>query len=165
MAIWLTTTSFETLMVRFYNGMSVTTDAFGASIVTTHMTRAEAAVMAALSSRYNVSDWNTSTSCPPEVRRVAEDICSYFIIRASNYQDGKVKNSYLEEFKTSFDDLKNLASGVNKLTDSTGSLIATKAATLISSNTENYPPIFALDDPTSWNVSQAQLDDIEAARG
>lgn len=160
MSVWLTTTSFNTLLVRFYKGNTTSSDTAGVEIVTTHMDRAEAVVMSAVAARYSMP----FTTVPPEVRRIAQDIASYYIIRASTFQEGKEKNRMLEEFKVAFDDLKAIMEGDRKLTLTDGSLLSVKADARMTSNTISYTPIFGKDDPKSWQRDVDEITDQENAR-
>lgn len=160
MSVWLTTTSFSDLLVRFFKGGTSSSDTAGVNIVSAQMERAEAVVMSALAARYSMP----FTTVPPEVRRIAQDIASYMIIRASNWQDGKEKNRMLEEFKVAFEDLKAIASGDMKLTLTDGSLLSVKADTRMTSSTINYTPIFGKDDPTNWERDIDEINDEASAR-
>lgn len=160
MAVWLTTTSFSDLLVRFFKGGTTSSDTAGVNIVSAHMERAEAVVMSAIAARYSMP----FTTVPPEVRRLAQDIAAYYIIRASTYQDGKEKNRILEEFKEAFKDLKSIESGDRKLTLTDGSLVSVKASTRMTSNTIEYTPIFGLDEQKNWARDIDEINDLSDAR-
>ena len=116
--------------------------------------------MSAIAARYSMP----FTTVPPEVRRLAQDIASYYIIRASTYQDGKEKNRILEEFKEAFEDLKSIESGDRKLTLTDGSLVSVKASTRMTSNTIEYTPIFGLDEQKNWARDIDEINDLSDAR-
>lgn len=160
MGTFATTTSINTILVRFLKGNTTSSDSFGKDLFSAHITRAEAFVKASIASKYSLP----FTVIPPEITRITEDIACYYVIRSSNYQNPKEKNSYLEEFKTAFDDLKAIAEGSRKLTDTSGSEIGTRTTSMFQSNTENYTPIFGKDDPTQWQRDDDEIVDQEALR-
>ena len=160
MGNFATTTSFDYLLVRFYKSLSSTTDTFGSAQVSAHIDRAESLVMSSLAARYSMP----FTTVPPEVRRISEDIASVYIIRSSNYQDGKEKNQYLENFEKAFYDLKQLSEGARKLTLTNGSLVSQNTAGRFKSSSLNYTPIFGLDDPINWERDSDEIEDQSEAR-
>lgn len=161
MGTYATNTTFETLLNQFFRENEISFDPEGREMIDTAIPRAEATVNAALARRYSLP----FTATPPEVKRITEDIASYYLIRASHWQtSGATKNDYLEEFKTAFEDLKAIATGESSLADSTGSLIPVNTSGLFKSSSENYSQIFDVDDPDSWAVDEDRLDDIEDAR-
>ena len=161
MGLYATTTSFTELLVRFYKNNTTSSDTTGVAIAVKHIDRAEGTVNAALTRRYAIP----FATVPPEVRRISEDIATYYLIRACNYQDGKTtKHAYLEEFKTAFDDLKNIADGKSRLSLTDGSLLPIKASSRILSSTEDYTPIFGLDPAKNWERDPDEIDDQENSR-
>jgi phage gp36-like protein len=129
-------------------------------MLTKHIDRAEAFIASALSGRYSMP----FSTVPPDVRRMAEDLASYYVIRASSYQDGKLKNQYLEEYKTVFSDIKAVADGAVKLSYTDGSLVSVKSSAKMLSSSENYTPVFGLDDPEKWQRDADEIEDQAAKR-
>lgn len=161
MGTYATNTSIAQILSQFAKDNSLTFDASGRAMVNKHITRAEGTVNGALARRYSLP----FSSVPPEVTRITEDITCYYIIRATHWQShGDTKNPYLEDFKTAFGDLKSIADGKSSLADTTGSLITTNVTGLYKSSTEDYTPIFDVDEPTAWAVSDAKITDMEDAR-
>jgi len=161
MGIYATTTSVPYILVNFLKGNSIDTDSFGATLCSHHISNAEAFVNSHLANRYSMP----FSPVPPDVRRMSEQVAAYHIIKSSIYQDPKSKNPYLEEFKNVFEQLKMYSSGKLPLTYTDGSLVPTLSNNTIFSSTENYAPIFALDDPESWERDIDEVDNTESSRG
>lgn len=156
-----TTTSVPELLVGFLKNNSSSSDTSAVSMFSRHIDRAEARVKSALAVRYSLP----FSPVPPEVRRIAEDIACYFAIRGAHFQDSREKNEYLEEFKTAFDDLKDIVENKTKLAYTDGSLVPVIVSSTYLSSTENYTPVFGLDEPTQWQRDEDEVDDQESARG
>ncbi len=60
--------------------------------------------------------------------------------------------------------LKMLGEGDLVLTLTDGSIISKETTSLISSNTQNYDPIFGVDEPTQWRADKDLLDDLADTR-
>jgi phage gp36-like protein len=161
MGTYATTTSIPYLLVNFLKGNNTTTDTFGATLCAHHINNAEGAVNSHLGIRYQMP----FSPVPPDVRRMAEQIACYNIIKSSTYQDVKAKNPYLDEFRGVFDQLKMYVNGELALTYTDGSLVPTLANNAVLSNTEGYTPIFARDEATKWDRDQNEIDDTEDSRG
>lgn len=159
MGLWATTTSFPHLMPYFLKG-NATSDTFGVSLLSTHIDRAEAQIASALSRRYSMP----FSQIPPDVRRITEDLTSYFVIRASNYQDGKQKNQYLENFGRVLEDIEAIAKGERGLLYTDGSLVPVKSASRFGSSTKDMTPVFGIDDPQNWAPDPDLVDNLEDAR-
>ena len=160
MGIYATTTSFGEILPGFYKGGSSTSDTAGAAVVDRMITRAEAKLNSILAIKYSLP----FATVPPLVRTLSEDLACYYIVRNTNYQDGKEKNKYLENFQIVFDDLAELMKGVTKLTLTDGSTVPVNSRGRILSSSLDYAQIFNKDEPTSWKPSAAELDDITDTR-
>lgn len=161
MGTYATTTSISQVLVGFLQGNSTGTDAEGTNIFSAHIDRAENYVKAVLAKRYEAF---SAGAVPPLLTTITQDIACYYVIRAAHFKDSKNKSQYLEEFKTAFVTLKEIANGELSLADTSGSLVAVRSASTYLSNHENYTPIFGKDDPTTWDRDEDEVTDSEAAR-
>lgn len=160
MGQYATTTAIQHLLVNYLEGNSTGSDPFAASTASKHIERAEARIHSELAARYSLPISPT----PPELRRLAEDISCYYLIRASNYQSGQRKSEYLEEFKSALDYLKLISDGEKNLTYTDGSVVQPLSSNHFVSDKTNYTPIFGLDDPDQWQRDEDEIADQEADR-
>jgi len=163
MGRYATTSSFSELLPQHFSGDTTTSDTAGAAIVSRHIDRAEGIVNGCIAARYDPSAW-TSGTVPPSVITITEDIASWFVIRATYVQDSQVKNEIYNEYKKAQEFLDQIKAGTFSLTDTNGSLIATRASGRILSSTDSYTNVFDLDAPENWDVSTAQKDDMKSSR-
>jgi phage gp36-like protein len=101
---------------------------------------------------------------PPLLRSLAGNIAAGYAIRNGFSVDSIRRNQYLDDYKHSFELLAKLGSGELKLTLTDGSLAPVNSTGRFLSNTENYTPIFGLDDPSQWDRDEDEIDDQEDAR-
>lgn len=166
MGDYATTTSISNLLPNWLKGNTTTSDAPGTSVFSTHITRAESLVNAAVSVRYSLPFivGTTTTNVPPLLRTLSEDIACGYALRGSFAQDGASRNEYPESYFAALDMLKMIQSGQIVLTDTGGSVISTRANARIISSSENYTPVFGLDEPTDWQRDSDEIADQESAR-
>lgn len=164
MGTYATTTSISNLLPGFLRGNTTTSDTAGVNFFSAHIDRAESEVNAVVAKRYSMP-FATSTSIPPLLRTISENIATYNTALAAFGQDGKQKWQYLEDYygkATKY--LEQLDTGDMQLTNTDGSLVATRATNRIRSNTEDYTPIFGMDDPTKWKRDDTEITDQSDAR-
>ncbi len=145
---------------------TTTSDTAGEAIFTRHIDRAEGIVKSYCAARFDLSGFRvgtTTTNVPPILRTLTEDIASYFAMRGSYVQDGNQKQAYLEEYKMAMETLEQIRDGKMTLADTTGAAVGTRSGRYISS-TQNYTPVFDLDEPESWQVDSDKQDDMNEAR-
>lgn len=158
MGIYATFTSWPVVMSRYYEGDNEHGDVKGEELVAKHISRAEGLVNSYLACRYSLP----FTTVPPDVIRLTEDITSWFLIRAGQWQVGTI-NPYVADYKGAIDDLKEIRAGTLCLTNTNGSVIATSTDT-IKSSTADYTPIFEIDDSINWNPDDDKVTDLESSR-
>jgi hypothetical protein len=160
MGLYATTTSLETLMVgtRF--------DTATTALVSKLITHAENEVNKYLSKRYDLSNFDTSTSIPPLVTTLTETLAEGYVYQRQSRggKDGIARAKMLID--QALENLKLIADYKEDLVDSNGNVIADMSNTSyrVLSNTTSYANTFNEDDPLNWEVDSAKLDDIETER-
>lgn len=160
MSIYATTTSISVLLPGYLRDNTTTTDAEGVRIFSKHIDRAEGVVNGFVGQRYALP----FSTVPPLVRTLTEDIATYYAIRGSLNQDGKVRNVYLDDYKQAMAMLESIASGMTALFDTSGAAIPSQSNARFLSSTENYDPIFGNDDAKNWQRDADEIADTEARR-
>src|SRR4051812_26528501 len=112
MGRYATTTSLALLLPGYAEGDTTTVDEVAKNRFSKHIDRAESIVDAAIGRRYSlpfVSEGDTTTTnVPPVIRTITEDIATYYAMRGSFSQDGKIKNPYLDDYKSAMDMLEQI---------------------------------------------------------
>jgi hypothetical protein len=121
-----------------------------------------------LAKRYDVSSsyFQTSTSAPPLLRKVGQDLTIGYIIEGlsrGSKEDQARSDRYL---KRGFSLLEKIANFEMEIFDTAGSLIpgSTTNYAGVKENSSGYHNTFNEDAPTSWAIDQNKLDDIEDER-
>lgn len=160
MGIYATTSSLPFLLPFALKGNSAS-DTTGVAIFSKCIDRAESVVNSFLATRYSMP----FSPVPPVVATISEDLACCYFVRGSYVQDGQRENRYDEKFcNAAMELLQQMKDGKIPLTLTDGSLVPTRAASRMLSNTENYSPTFNQDEPTNWAVSSNRLDEIEGER-
>jgi phage gp36-like protein len=149
---YATTTSISDLAPGYLQDDTTSVDQVGAARFSRHIDRAESMVNAAVGRRYALPFIvaTTTTNVPPLLRTLTEDIATYYALRGSFSQDGKVKNPYLVEYESAIKLLKEIAAGTMPLTYTDGSEVPANSSNLFLSSTKDYVPVFGLDDAPDW---------------
>lgn len=163
--------SDATATVSLFPGLPQTTTTSGYSttvlLVQEQQPRADAFVDSFCARRYSVPFAATSTSTPPVIKQLAQEVCGYYVYRSLFMKDNINKNDWVETlWEEAKKTLEAIRDGKQDVVSSTGSVIAElNASSKVDSNFETYSPIFNMDDPTSQSVDQDRLDDISSDRG
>jgi phage gp36-like protein len=160
MGSYATTTSIGEILPGFLKGNTTTMDNPGALIFSRYINDAEAEINAAVAGKYSMP----FATVPPLLRSLAGNLAAGYAIRNGFSVDSLRRNQYLDDYKRSFELLEKLASGDMKLTMTDGSLAPVNATGRFLSSTENYTPIFGLDDPDQWTRDEDEINDQEDAR-
>lgn len=161
MGSYATTTSISLLIPYALKGNTTTSDTVGTAIFAKQITNAETIVNSYISARYSLP----FTTIPPLLTTLTEGLAVCGFIKASYVQDGQIDNKYWEAFcKSAYETLENIKNGETKLTLTDGSLVAPKTSSRFMISSENYAPVFGMDEPTEWGISTNQLDEIESER-
>ena len=159
MGTYVTTTSLQGLLV----GHSFSKPA--GTLASSAIDIAEGEINGYIGKRYDVADF-TSTAIPPLLATASKLLGSAYFLSFQS-RAGKETLSKAEMFRKSAIDLvKRIADGEIDLLDVNGDLIEDKTDSnfRVLSNTEDYAPTFAEDDPTSWKVDSDKLEDISDDR-
>jgi phage gp36-like protein len=134
------------------------------NIIDTHIRRADGVIDGKCARRYSLP----FNPVPPMVRSIAEDIVSWYTMRSLYSADGQNKNEHLAEFKDEAITMLNMImNGDIDLVDTSGSAVPTNSTEVedrISSNTQDYQPLFDIDDPTNWDFADDLKDAVDDAR-
>lgn len=163
MGRYATTTSISELAPMFLRGNTTTSDTAGTALFSRHIDRAEDAINAHLASRY-ATPFSVG-SVPPLVKTWAEDIATYYALRATYTQDGHITQGYTDAFKRAEDQLVSASKGDITLILSDGSAVPTRSSSKILSSTEGYTPIFGRDDEADWKRDSDEVTQTETDRG
>lgn len=152
MGDYATTTSIANLAPGYLEADTTSVDDVASARFSAHITRAESIVNASIGRRYALPFivGTSTTNVPPIIRTITEDIATYYALRGSFSQDGKVRNPYLDDYKAAMTMLKEIADGTMPLTYTNGSEVPADSSNLFVSTTRNFRPIFGLDDATEW---------------
>jgi len=160
MGTYATTTSLNTLMGGTYTFDTATSLAADKAIAW-----AEREIDKKLSRRYDVSDFRTTV--PPLVTSICE-MYSLGLLYQLVSRGGK---EMLAQGKALIDsakaDLAEIADGKGDICNTAGSIIPDlldDGGGAIRSNTSDYTPTFAEDNPLNWRIDSDKLDDIKSDR-
>lgn len=164
MGSYATTSSLSLLLPNALSGGTTTSDAEAVATFSAHIVRAEADINSVLAAKYSLPF--TTGTIPPSIRTWAEDLSCFYFLRAAVAQDGQMRSDILDRYIGAYDRLTKaqLEGFKESLANTAGSLIARKTTTRYKSNAENEAPVFDLDAPTKWAVSDNRLDRIDATR-
>lgn len=159
MGAYATTTSLK----QRYSGFPQSNTAAD-TVLSDSITRAEGVINSYICRRYSTPF--TSGVIPPIIITITEDLSAAYAYRSSFMRDSHNTSSYqIELEKKSIDMLKLIRDSEIDIADTSGNLIGERGdRDRIKSNTEDYTPIFGLDDDTAWAVDSDRLDDIANAR-
>lgn len=145
--------------------IGVTFDTATTSLVTKCITWAENEVNKYVGRRYDVGAFNTSTSIPPLVTSLTEQLAEGYAWRQMSRGSKESLARAKEMIDAVIANLKLVADYNLDLLDSSGDAISERnAASRVKSTTQDYTPTFAEDDPLNWAVDSDKLDDIESDR-
>lgn len=140
------------------------------SIISNHVTRADAFINAKLARRYGVP----FTATPPLIALIAEDIVSYYTYRSLYAQDNQNTSTRLSEYAgpdgtiTAFALLEQIRLGEMDLVNTAGNLISETTSEQddsVEMTNEEWTPIFDVDDTLDQAVDTDRLSDIADRRG
>jgi len=144
--------------------VNVGTDVIGTDAVYRHISRADNIINTRLSKRYDVP-FDTGTATPPVIKTISTDLAAYFIMRSLFTKDAQNTNDWVDDLKfMALDTLKRIETGQTKLYDINDEEIAQLEVDDLYSDTQDYTPIFDVDDEKNWAVDSDRTDDISDAR-
>lgn len=159
MGTYATTTALNTLMFG-YNFDTQTT-----LLADKAITWAEREIDKKLSRRYDVSDFRTTV--PPLVTSLCETYAlgTLYELMSRGGKEMLAQGASLK--KQVMENLDEIAAGKADICDTAGSVIPDLLASgggAIRSNTADYAPTFAEDNPLRWKVDSQKLRDIDSDR-
>lgn len=163
MGTFATTTSLDTLMI------GVSFDTATTSLADKCITWAEGEIKKRISGRYDLSGsaFQTSTSIPPIIRDLTEQLSTAFMWENMSRGGGKESLGRAKRLRDHvFSNLDEIQGYKVKLLDTAGAEIteATNGSFRVLSNTDDYHSTFDEDDPLNWKVDPDKLDDISSER-
>lgn len=119
-----------------------------------------------LSKRYDISQWNTSTSVPPIITSICETLTEGYMQQrmARGGKEALTRGTTL--IKQATDNLLAISLYKMDVLNSLGGVVndMSQTAYRVLSNTDGYTPTFGEDDELKWKVDQNKLDDISDSR-
>jgi len=113
---------------------------------------------------YNPSGWTSASSTPPGIIQISDAVVAMWTMRSLFTKDGQNKNDWVEELgKMAIMDLKKIGTGDLKIADNNSKIIP-MVSQQIESTTEDYHPVFDIDEPEDWTIDSDQLEDISDDR-
>lgn len=164
MGKYFSTSSISIVLPGFLKGDTTTSDTNGVAIFARAIENTEGYIDSVISRRYEVADF-TTTSIPPLLRMITENLSIYEVLKKTGYRAND-RNAFLDDFKNAQDLLEKIAEGEINLAYTDGSLfpISSSEVSRLKSTTEDYHAITNLDDEQDWEVDKDQLDAIETER-
>lgn len=162
MGKYATTTSLATIMI------GTTFDANTTFFASKCVDWAEADCNKYLAKRYDISasTFQTTTSIPPLVRTLAEQIATGYMFTLNSRASKETIERGEKLIKMANEQLQAIVSYEAHLYDTAGSLITESSNTAyqVQCNTSDYSTTFNEDDELSWAVDTDKLDDIDDGR-
>lgn len=160
--LYCTTSALSTLMI----GTSF--DSVTTSLANQIIPMAQNKINKYLSKRYDLSadTFQTTVSIPPLVRSLCEELSEGMMYLRMSRGGKESLTRGKELINMAMQCLEEIADYELDLADTSGSIIDDFSNTAYSvlSNTDDYTPTFAEDDPLNWVVDPDKLDDIESDR-
>jgi len=152
-----TSTSIYTMLPGLTNNSATT------AIINQYNTRVKGKIGNYVIGLYTPANWSNAASTPPGIIQISDSIIAMWTMRSLFTRDGQNVNNWVAELgKQALEDLKKIADGEITLVNNSGGLETTK--TQIQSSSEDYTPIFDLDEPEDWIIDTDQLDTISDDR-
>lgn len=93
-------------------------------------------------------------SVPDIISHLAEDMASYFVIRALYTADNPNRTEWADRYRECLETLEQIATGKQQVKE-VGIQVER-----VSSSTKNYYPAFDEADETTWRIDDDKLDDL-----
>lgn len=158
-------------VIGLFPGLPQTSTAAGYSttsvLIASHITRADSLIDGKCARRYAVPFATTSTSTPPLIHSLSQDITAYFTYRSKFSGDNQNRFEYLDDlYKLAMDTLDAISKSEMDVVDTSGAVIGeTGESTRVYSSTQNYTPLFDVDDEKSWKFDPDRISAIGDSRG
>lgn len=131
-------------------------------IVNHHINDVAGKIDSYVSQRYNVSGWTSASSTPQVIRGISDALTSKRAMLSFFSQDGQNKNKWASALaKEAKEDLEKILKGELVVTVG-GTEEPTESE--VKSSTENFTPVFEMDNPLDQQVDPERLDSIDSER-
>jgi len=152
-----TSTSIYTMLA------GLNTSAANTAIINQYITRVAGKIDNYVINQYNPAGWTNAASTPPGIVQISDAIVAMWTMRSLFTRDGQNVNKWVSELGAqALKDLDKIAEG--KISLANNSSAREGINTQIESTTEDYHPIFDIDESENWDLDADQLDDIADAR-
>ena len=128
--------------------------------------KADSVINMKIARRYDVSSW-TYTTAPPDIKNVSVDLACYYYWTYAYSGDNQNVSEWAEVFEKNLDLLDEIRGGKMDLISTSGSLVPERDiadGVIMSSNNENYTPVFDVGDELKWNVDTDLIDSINGTK-
>ena len=108
----------------------------------------------------------TSTSTPPLIQTLSQDLSAYYTYRSKFTGDNANKFEYLDTLmQIALKTLNQIQEGKMDVVSTSGGVVSEiSSSSKIYSSTESYTPAFDVDDEFDWAFDTGRLDAIRSAR-
>ena len=133
--------------------------------ISRHIVRASGVIDGYCARRFSLPF--TSTSIPPMIRTICEDITSYYTYRSYFTQDNANRSEYYDQYEKAMLDLEKIRDGAIDLVDTSGTLVPVNTAdtqSLLDSTTKDYHSFFDVDDSLNWKFDDDLLNAVSDGR-
>ena len=135
------------------------TSAANTAIINQYITRVAGKIDNYVLNLYNPSGWTTAASTPPGIIQISDALVAMWSMRSLYTRDGLNINDWVADLgEQALKDLEKIANGEISLADNSSKRVSIN--TQVESSTEDYMPIFNLDESENWEIDSDQLDDI-----
>jgi phage gp36-like protein len=139
------------------------TSAANTAIIDQYITRVAGKIDNYVINRYSPGGWTSASSTPPGIIQISDAIVAMWTMRSLFTRDGQNRNEWVDDLGgQALKDLNKIANGEISLADNSSGRESEN--TQIESTTEDYHPVFAIDEPEDWEIDPDQLDDISDDR-
>lgn len=159
-----------TTVLGLFPGLPQTSTVSGYSstvaIISSHITRADSLIDGKCARRYSVPFADTSTSTPPLIQTLSQDLSAYYTYRSKFTGDNANKFEYLDTLmQIALETLNQIQEGKMDVVSTSGGVVSeVSSSSKIYSSTEGYTPAFDVDDEFNWSFDSGRLDAIRSAR-
>lgn len=136
------------------------------ALISSHITRADSMIDGKCARRYDVPFAETSTSTPPLIQTLSQDLAAYYTYRSKFTGDNANKFEYLDTLmQIALETLNQIQEGKMDVVGTGGAVVSeVSSSSKIYSSTESYTPAFDVDDEFDWKFDTDRIDAIRSAR-
>lgn len=159
-----------TTVLGLFPGLPQTSTVAGYSstvaLISSHITRADSIIDGKCARRYDVPFSDTSTSTPPLIQTLSQDLSAYYTYRSKFTGDGANKFEYLDTLmQIALETLNQIQESKMDVVGVAGAVVSEiSSSSKIYSSTENYTPAFDVDDEFNWKIDPNRINAIRGAR-